>query len=104
MRAGLLVMRSSIVGNITNRKVAASEVKGFAISDTIAPLVFVNSDDFKASQIFTLAHEWAHIWIGRSAISNPDQTEVGNDAMESFCNRVAAETLVPGVEFQEAPV
>jgi Zn-dependent peptidase ImmA (M78 family)/transcriptional regulator with XRE-family HTH domain len=96
---GVLVMRSSVVGNASRRKVSAREVQGFAASDTRAPLVFVNSDDFKASQIFTLAHELAHIWIGESAISNPDQTEAGRDKIEAFCNRVAAETLVPQEEF-----
>jgi Zn-dependent peptidase ImmA (M78 family)/transcriptional regulator with XRE-family HTH domain len=96
---GILVMRTSIVGNATRRKVSALEVQGFAISDPKAPLVFVNSDDFKASQIFTLAHELAHIWIGRSAISNPDQLEAGGVEVEAFCNMVAAETLVPREEF-----
>jgi Zn-dependent peptidase ImmA (M78 family)/transcriptional regulator with XRE-family HTH domain len=97
--AGILVMRSSIVGNATRRKVSHEEVQGFAISDDRAPLVFINSEDFKASQIFTMAHELAHIWIGQSAISNPDETNAGTDAVESFCNKVAAEVLVPEEEF-----
>lgn len=97
--AGILVMRSSIVGNATHRKVSHEEVQGFAISDDRAPLVFINSQDFKASQIFTMAHEVAHIWIGQSAISNPDETNAGTDDVESFCNKVAAEVLVPEAEF-----
>jgi len=97
--AGILVMRSSVVGNSTKRKISADEVQGFAISDSRAPLVFVNSDDYKASQIFTLVHELAHIWIGQSAISNPDETQIGNDNVEAFCNKVAAQTLVPEEEF-----
>ncbi len=97
--AGVLVMRSSIVGNSTKRKISADEVQGFAISDPRAPIVFVNSDDFKASQIFTLVHELAHIWIGQSAISNPDELQAGRDKIEAFCNRVAAQTLVPEEEF-----
>ena len=97
--AGVLVMRSSVVGNSTKRKISAHEVQGFAVSDARAPLVFVNSNDFKASQIFTLVHELAHIWIGQSAISNPDELEVGRDKIEAFCNKVAAQTLVPEEEF-----
>lgn len=97
--AGILVMRSSIVGNATNRKVSREEVQGFAISDDRAPLVFVNSNDFKASQIFTMAHELSHIWIGQSAISNPDEAMAGDADVESFCNKVAAEVLVPEEEF-----
>jgi Zn-dependent peptidase ImmA (M78 family)/DNA-binding XRE family transcriptional regulator len=96
---GVLVMRSSIVGNNTQRKVSSEEVKGFAVYDALAPLIFVNSQDFKASQIFTTVHELAHIWVGHSAISNPDEADVGRDKLEAFCNRVAAETLVPKEEF-----
>jgi len=97
--AGILVMRSSVVGNSTKRNISAHEMQGFAVSDARAPLVFVNSADYKASQIFTLAHEFAHIWIGQSAISNPDELEAGRDKVEAFCNRVAAQVLVPEEEF-----
>src|SRR5688572_2665865 len=103
--AGVLVMRSSVVGHATKKKVSKKEFQGFAIADSLAPLVFVNSDDFKSAQIFTLAHELAHIWIGASAISNPDPVDVAKNLpasvnkTELFCNRVAAEVLVPEAEF-----
>jgi hypothetical protein len=43
-------------------------------SDPIAPLVFINGQDYPASKIFTLLHELAHIWIGLSGISIIDET------------------------------
>lgn len=100
--AGILVMRSGVVGNDTTRALSVKEFQGFAITDEIAPLVFVNSSDFKTAQVFTLAHELAHIWTGKSGISNPDETDVVTEEskVESFCNAVAAEVLVPAADFQ----
>lgn len=99
-QAGILVMRSGVVGNYSNRPLDTKELLGFAIADPVAPVVFVNSADYLASQIFTLAHEMAHIWIGQSAIANPDElAETTRGTLESFCNRVAAEVLVPRVTF-----
>jgi Zn-dependent peptidase ImmA (M78 family)/transcriptional regulator with XRE-family HTH domain len=100
---GILVMRSSIVGNSTTRHVRTEEMQGFAIADEPAvPLVFINSEDYKASQIFTLAHELAHVWIGQSAITKTNEVEPDTDQIEAFCNRVAVDVLVPPNEFQYA--
>lgn len=100
--AGILVMRSSVVGNSTNRQLSTKEVQGFAIADPVVPMVFVNSGDFKAAQIFTFAHELAHLWIGQSAITNPDETAPDTNRIEAFCNRVAASVLLPKNEFSSA--
>jgi len=98
----ILVMRSGVVANITRRKLQVKELQGFAIADPVAPIVFVNSADYKTSQVFTLAHELAHIWIGQSALANADELEAGHHKVESFCNRVAADVLVPREEFLNA--
>jgi len=96
--AGILVMRSGVMGHSTRNKLDVEEFQGFAISDPYAPVVFINDTDARAAQIFTLAHELAHIWIGKTGISN---ARIGGKSLsdlgkiERFCNQVAAEFLVP---------
>lgn len=90
---GILIMRSGIVGNNTHRKLDVGEFRGFAISDSLAPLVFINSADAPTARLFTLLHELAHIWIGSSGISNASPENTRRE--EVFCNAVAGEFLVP---------
>lgn len=95
---GLLVLRNSAVGIDHARRLSVGEFRGFALSDPYAPIVFLNSQDAKAAQLFTLAHEIAHIWLGLSGISNLTKTYSDGPAVEKFCNAVAAEMLVPTEE------
>lgn len=99
--AGVLVLRNSVVGNNTHRPLSVQEFRGFALSDPIAPLIFINTADATAAQIFSLAHELAHIWLNVSAISNfaLNRMPEGYDPLEVYCNRVAAEFLVARTEF-----
>lgn len=99
-QAGVLVVFNGVVGNNTHRKLDPDEFRGFALVDEYAPLIFINGADFKAPQIFTLVHELAHVWTGAGGVSNFDALEPLPHAMEQFCNKVAAEFLVPEAELR----
>lgn len=97
---GILLAVSSIVGNNTHRRLEPSEFRGFVLVDEYAPLVFVNGADSKAAQMFTLAHELAHIWFGSSAAFDLRELEPADDEIERACNLVAAELLVAADELR----
>lgn len=96
--AGILVMRSGVVGSNTHRKLDVGEFRGFAISDRFAPVVFINVADAPAARLFTLLHELAHIWIGSSGISSVAPSSHRRE--EAYCNAVAGEFLVSEARFR----
>lgn len=89
-------MTSGVVRNNTHRKLEVNEFRGFALSDRYAPLIVVNANDAKSAQMFTIAHELAHIWLGDTGVSNIGAyVYEGPRREEQWCNKVAAELLVP---------
>ncbi|MDE0269161.1 MAG: ImmA/IrrE family metallo-endopeptidase [Acidimicrobiaceae bacterium] len=94
---GILVVRNGVVQQDTNRALNVEEFRGFSLVDPMAPVIFINNTDSASVKIFTLAHELAHIWIGQGGISDADPTVTSNGTsdVETFCNAVAAELLLP---------
>ena len=86
-------------------KISPEIFRGIAISDSSAPFIVVNPNDSQAAKVFTLVHELVHLWLGDTGVSNLDSLgtrhhEYGNH--EKYCNRVAAEFLVPKAELIES--
>lgn len=100
-RLGGLTVATSMVGNNTTRLLDPEEFRGFSLSDPLAPLVFVNSRQTLNGQLFTLAHEFAHIWRAQTGIGLDDPWPVSNSSSERWCNDVASEFLVPAHDLAE---
>ncbi len=99
--AGILVMRSGVVGNNTHRPLDPDEFRGFTLADSLAPVVFVNGADTKSAQMFTLAHELVHVWSGETGLGDEDPRLLDVAGTEAWCDAVAAELLVPAVLMRE---
>lgn len=92
---GILVATSGVVRLNTHRQLDPQEFRGFVLCDDFAPLIFINGADYKSAQMFTVAHELAHLWVGRDSLFNLIRMMPHRDVAERFCNLVAAELLVP---------
>ena len=98
--AGVFMAFNGVVGNNTHRTLKVSECRGFALVNQTAPYIFVNSADSKSAQMFTIIHETAHIMLGVSAGHAGDDF-FNHNAIESYCDSVAAEFLVPAELIRE---
>lgn len=98
---GICVFFNGIVGNNTHRALDVEECRGFAlVGESNAPMIFVNNSDSKNAQMFTLAHEFTHVLVGVSAGYAGFEGDY-HDLVESYCDKVAAEFLVPGILLKE---
>ena len=88
-----------LIGNLGTHHTAFSTdiFRGFALAETVAPFIVVNDQDAKAAWSFTLLHELAHIWLGRTGLSGADFEQ----RIEQFCNDIASEILLPEAEMDE---
>lgn len=82
-RAGILVFQCSV---------DPDEFRAAAIVETPFPVVLISSKDPVSARVFSLLHELGHVLLGESNLSLVWQS---NRVTEIFCNRFAAEILMP---------
>jgi Zn-dependent peptidase ImmA (M78 family)/transcriptional regulator with XRE-family HTH domain len=80
------------------------DISGFCLLDADFPLIYLNNGTTKTRQIFSLLHELAHLLLNVSGISKFEQSymsrlPVAERRIEQFCNKVAAEILIPSADF-----
>lgn len=97
---GITVIFNGIVENNTHRALKVDECRGFVLMHKLAPFLFVNAADSKGAQLFTIVHELAHIWLGKSAGFDFEKLLPADDPVELLCDQVAAEFLVPQELFE----
>lgn len=93
-QAGIFVVVNSKENNI---ELDIKEFRGFVLYDEYAPFIFINGNDFISGKIFTIAHEIVHILIGENASFDLANLQPCHNDTEEFCNKVAAEFLVPKI-------
>lgn len=94
--AGVIVMTNGVVGVNNNRSLDIDEFRAFTIVDKYAPIIFINNNDSEGGKLFSLLHEFAHVCLGKNSFFN-DRYSTGKKVkkIETVCNAVAAEILVP---------
>lgn len=83
-------------------KITVKDMRGLFISNDYCPYIILNRRDATSAQIFSFVHELAHLFRKTEAISNSldfRNEQGGLDNEEVFCNKVAAELLLPQNEF-----
>ncbi len=98
---GIITVFNGVVENNTSRQISVDDCRGFVLVDEVAPFMFINNADGKAAQMFTIAHEIAHIWTGHSAGFDFRGLQPADDPNERLCDKIAAELLVPEIAFNQ---
>lgn len=88
--AGALVFQTT--------RFTTEEASGFAVAAETLPVIAVNRKDALTRRTFSLLHEFAHLMVRVSGVSELE-TDVNRppevQRIEVFCNHVAAATLMP---------
>lgn len=88
---GVLVMKSSYVGNRTNARLDSAEFSGFTLIKAGFALIFINTRETATANLFSLAHEFGHVLLGKQGVSSSEE----HNSVERWCNTFAAQFLAP---------
>ena len=85
-------------------KIEPHLARGLSLYFPELPVVLTNVKDAVAGRVFTLFHELVHLMLRGDAICEMVEDPEASQAkarVEAFCNRVAAEALVPQSDLEE---
>jgi len=82
------------------------DISGFCLLDADFPLIYLNNSATKTRQIFSLLHELAHLLLNINGISKFESSYINRlpateRRIEQFCNKIAAEILIPSDDFAQ---
>jgi Zn-dependent peptidase ImmA (M78 family) len=88
-----------LLGNLGSyhTNIPSGVFRGYAIADPVAPFIVVNDQDAPVAWAFTTLHELTHLWLGTTGLSGAST----DTQLESYCNSVAGEMLLPEPEMNE---
>jgi Zn-dependent peptidase ImmA (M78 family) len=88
-----------LLGNLGSYQtnIPSGVFRGYAIADPVAPFIVVNDQDAPIAWAFTTLHELTHVWLGATGVSGSST----DTQLESYCNTVAGEMLLPESETDE---
>ena len=88
-----------LLGNLGSHhtNIPSGVFRGYAVADPVAPFIVVNDQDADIAWAFTTLHELAHLWLGATGVSGGS----ADTQLESYCNSVAGEVLLPESEMSE---
>ncbi len=88
-----------LLGNLGSHhtNIPSDVFRGYAIADAVAPFIVVNDQDAHVAWAFTTLHELTHLWLGATGVSGGS----ADMQIESYCNSVAGEILLPSHEMKE---
>lgn len=80
--------------------IPVEEVRGISLHYNVLPFIGVNNNDSDAAKTFTLFHELTHILKRNSSMCSVEEFD-SDTKEELYCNRVAAEVLMPKAILKE---
>lgn len=94
--AGVFVL---LIGDLGSHHTAISykTFRGYALADARAPFIVINDRDARAAWPFTLLHEFCHLMLGYSGVSDV----YGSRPIEQLCNDAASHLLVRDDELRQ---
>lgn len=85
---GVLVLRTS--------DLPLERMRGFSLSHGDVPVIVINAQDARYGQIFTLAHEFAHLMLREGGLCGLFEPDSGTGRqIEAWCNAAAGSLLMP---------